>query len=57
MTYFVFTSLFCLNANISLNIEQNLVTFNQNDLQMELFQICHFFFHKLTIQQGFFCRY
>ena len=32
-------ALFCLNANISRNVEQNLVTFNQNDLQMDLFQI------------------
>ena len=35
----VIRALFCLNANISYNVEQNLVTFNQNDLQFELFQI------------------
>ena len=44
MTYFLFTSLFCLNASISWNAEQNLVTFNQNDLQMESFQIYVTFF-------------
>ena len=49
---------FCLNANISWNAEQNLVTFNQNDLQMEFFQIyVTFFFHKLTIQNGCLCCY
>ena len=31
--------LFCLNANISWDAEHNLLTFNQNDLQMELFLI------------------
>ena len=36
---YVYEPCFCLNANISLNVEQNLVAFNQNDLQMELFQI------------------
>ena len=38
MTYFLFTSPICLNANIAWNVEQNLVSFSQNDLQMELFQ-------------------
>ena len=37
-------ALFCLNANISWKAEQNLVTFNQNDLQMELSQIYVTFF-------------
>ena len=34
------------------NAKQNLVAFNQNDLQMELFQIYISFFHKLSIQNG-----
>ena len=36
---FCLHALFCLNANILWNAEQNLVMFSQNDLQMELFQI------------------
>ena len=39
MTYFLFTSPVLLNASILWNVEQNLVTFNQNDLKMEVFQI------------------
>ena len=45
MTYFLFTSLFCLSAIISWNVDQNLVTSSQNDLQMELFQIMSLFFY------------
>ena len=40
------SALFCLNANSLWNIEQNLVRFNQNDLQMELFQIYVTFYTK-----------
>ena len=50
-------ALFGINANISWNVEQNLVTFSQNDLQIELFQINVTFLHKLTIQNGCLCCY
>ena len=39
MTYFLFTNPILLKCQYLMNVEQNLVKFNQNDLQMELFKI------------------
>ena len=57
MTYFLFVSPILLKCQYSWNVEQNLVMFNQNDLQMELFQIYVTLLHKYTIQNGCLCRY
>ena len=40
-------ALFCLNANISWKVEENLVLSSQNDLQMEVFKIYVTFYTNL----------
>ena len=47
MTTSCLRALFCLNAIISWNADQHLVTFNHIDLQMELFQIDVTFFTQI----------
>ena len=50
MTYFLFTSPNLLKCQYLMNCWTEFSYVNQNDLQMELFQIYATFLHKLTIR-------